>query len=335
MYTRGLGAVIDTILTVYGLSYYLLRLLRLEYRAMKTISLKFRYSTCALMCSILLSCVTSTYMSAQKGPDPVFKKFKGKVVELPTDSIKVGYRPYIESLDPVDTVIWDHIMVRVRKTRKAFPDVKLNEAFGILFYNQMNIKKDGYYEFILASDDGSRLWIDGQQIIDNDLIHPMKVERDTIPLRKGVYPIKLWYYQAMHDKYGFIFQGKYDRPLEEETDISDDPIVWDGDILFEFDHHELSEDGLVLLDSLIELLDVYDRIEEITVMGHTDDLGPLSYNKRLSQLRATSIADYLSPHCERLGIKYQAVGYGEEQPRVPNSSPENRAKNRRVEFLIR
>jgi len=168
-------------------------------------------------------------------------------------------------------------------------------------------------------------------------IHPMRVKRDSILLRKGIHPIKLWYYQAMHDKYGFIFQGRFLSPLDsnQPVPVLGDPIVWEGDILFEFDHHELSSEGFSMLDSLIETLDLYEDIEEITVMGHTDDVGPIAYNEYLSQRRASSILDYLSPHCERLGIKYQAVGYGEEKPRVPNTSAHNRAKNRRVEFLIK
>jgi len=119
---------------------------------------------CRILCirlfaGLFLTVGLSVHIYAQDIPHPVFKKFKGKVLELAPDSLKLGYRPYVEALDPVDTLIWDEIMVRVRKTKRPFPDVDLEQGFGILFYNQMLIKQDGYYEFILASDDGSKLWI--------------------------------------------------------------------------------------------------------------------------------------------------------------------------------
>ncbi len=300
-----------------------------------------RTRVCDIVCLVVLvGCVLCAPVSiisleGQDIPHPGFDMFHGIVVEIPEDSLQRGYRPYIESLDPIDSISWSEIMVRVRKTQKDFPDVKLKKGFGLLIKNQMRIDVDGYYEFILASDDGSRLWIDEELIIDNDLIHPMQVRRDSIPLYKGEYPIKLWYYQAMHDKYGFIFQSRYLGPLEEKTSNIRGSIVWDGDILFEFDRDALSNKGTAKLDSLITLLDQSEDVDEITIMGHTDDVGPLAYNEDLSRRRAMSILAYLGPYCDRRGIVYNAVGYGEVQPRVPNDSSQNRAKNRRVEFLIK
>ena len=111
-------------------------------------------------------------------------------------------------------------------------------------------------------------------------------------------------------------------------------IVWDGDILFAFDRAELSQQGIDKLDNLLALLDGSEDIDEITIMGHTDDIGPVGYNEDLSHRRAMSILAYIGPYCDKRGIAYSAVGFGEIQPRVPNNSSENRAKNRRVEFLI-
>ena len=288
-----------------------------------------------LLGCLLCGPISNVALEGQDVPHPIFKKFEGTVVEIPDDSLSVGYRPYVEALDAIDSVSWSEIMVRVRKTEKDFPDVGLKYAFGLLLTNQMQILEDGYYEFILASDDGSRLWIEDKLVINNDFIHPMQVERDTLALYKGLYPIKLWYYQAMHDKYGFIFQSKFVRPLDRQESSIASSIVWDGDILFEFDHDQLSALGIDKLDNLISLLDQNESVDEITIMGHTDDIGPVEYNEDLSRRRAMSILRYIGPYCDRRGIAYSAVGFGEEQPRVPNDSSKNRAKNRRVEFLIK
>lgn len=69
------------------------------------------------------------------------------------------------------------------------------------------------------------------------------------------------------------------------------------------------------------------------ISAHTDNVGAAKYNMSLSEKRAESVVNYLvengiSP--ERLFPK----GYGMTKPLVPNDSEENRAQNRRVEFML-
>ena len=78
---------------------------------------------------------------------------------------------------------------------------------------------------------------------------------------------------------------------------------------------------------------------EILVEGHTDDQKIhnmyFDSNWELSTARATSVTRLL---IEKYGIPsghIGAVGYGDTRPVVPNTSPENRAKNRRVVFFIK
>lgn len=71
-------------------------------------------------------------------------------------------------------------------------------------------------------------------------------------------------------------------------------------------------------------------LTEVTIEGHSDDRGAAAYNQQLSQKRAESVAKVLT---DRYGIyesRVKAIGYGESQPLVDNSTPENRARNRRV-----
>jgi chemotaxis protein MotB len=78
---------------------------------------------------------------------------------------------------------------------------------------------------------------------------------------------------------------------------------------------------------------------EILVEGHTDDQ-PIhnmyfDSNWELSTARATSVTRLL---IEKYGIPaghIGAVGYGDTHPLVSNTTPENRAKNRRVVFFIK
>ncbi len=72
----------------------------------------------------------------------------------------------------------------------------------------------------------------------------------------------------------------------------------------------------------------------IEVAGHTDNEGEPDRNKRLSERRAQSVLDYLV----RAGVASStlaAAGYRETQPKVPNDSAANMARNRRIEFSVK
>lgn len=72
----------------------------------------------------------------------------------------------------------------------------------------------------------------------------------------------------------------------------------------------------------------------IEIEGHTDAEGTDERNQRLSDRRAASVANYLAAH----GVERQrmsTVGYGSTQPIADNSTPEGRARNRRIEFFVR
>jgi lipid-binding SYLF domain-containing protein len=70
------------------------------------------------------------------------------------------------------------------------------------------------------------------------------------------------------------------------------------------------------------------------VNGYTDNVGDKAANQTLSERRATSVANWLSDHGidrSRLTVK----GNGESNPIADNSTPEGRARNRRVELIHR
>jgi len=87
-----------------------------------------------------------------------------------------------------------------------------------------------------------------------------------------------------------------------------------------------------ILDEVARVLMENPKIK-IRIEGHTDSMGNDETNMRLSQSRAESVMKYLI----RKGIsaeRMEAKGYGETMPVADNSTPEGRAKNRRVEFVI-
>ena len=71
----------------------------------------------------------------------------------------------------------------------------------------------------------------------------------------------------------------------------------------------------------------------VEIQGHTDADGNPAANLDLSNRRAASVVAAL----EALGVqpgRLSAKGYGETQPVAPNDTPENKAKNRRIDFVV-
>ena len=77
-------------------------------------------------------------------------------------------------------------------------DVQLGKAkdhFGIVFTGFWETQTDGKYRFKLTSDDGSRLIIDGETIVDNDGIHGMtSVEKEAL-ITAGVHEIRVEFFE--------------------------------------------------------------------------------------------------------------------------------------------
>jgi outer membrane protein OmpA-like peptidoglycan-associated protein len=72
---------------------------------------------------------------------------------------------------------------------------------------------------------------------------------------------------------------------------------------------------------------------KLAINGHTDDLGDDEKNLQLSQNRSDAVKNYLIEKgiaAERL----KAKGFGESKSKFPNTTDENRAKNRRTEFEV-
>ncbi len=104
-------------------------------------------------------------------------------------------------------------------------------------------------------------------------------------------------------------------------------------IYFEYNKATLSPESYKKLDRVIEFLKQNPEIKKVEISGHTDNIGSFSYNVKLSKNRAKNVVEYLVNN----GISTDRLvseGYAFEYPIAPNSSPEGREKNRRVEFEI-
>jgi len=83
-------------------------------------------------------------------------------------------------------------------TGKDFDIGKIARAtnYGCLLEGYLEIQKDGYYIFVLDSDDGSKFFLDNKLLIDYDGLHANgKVKTFLVPLTKGFYPLRLEFFQ--------------------------------------------------------------------------------------------------------------------------------------------
>jgi hypothetical protein len=71
----------------------------------------------------------------------------------------------------------------------------VGENFGVVFEGDVEIKRKGDYTFNLGSDDGSRLYINGKLVVDNDGVHGMRAKKGKIALEPGAAKLKLEYFE--------------------------------------------------------------------------------------------------------------------------------------------
>lgn len=109
-------------------------------------------------------------------------------------------------------------------------------------------------------------------------------------------------------------------------------VTFDSGLLFGFDSYALTAQTKENLNEMAQILNKYEDTE-LTVSGHTDNVGSDSYNQTLSERRAAAVADYLTMK----GVSRSRIntkGYGESMPVATNDTDSGRRQNRRVEVTI-
>ena len=143
---------------------------------------------------------------------------------------------------------------------------------------------------------------------------------------------------------GVLIGSKMDKQaqkIEEEipgavVERIDDGIVVTFDensgVFFETNKYNINTASNTLLTKLSNILKEYPDTN-VLVIGHTDSSGADAYNMTLSKNRAESVTNFFISK----GIasnRFTTSWFGEEQPVADNTTPEGRAKNRRVNLAI-
>lgn len=125
-------------------------------------------------------------------------------------------------------------------------------------------------------------------------------------------------------------EKKCDKKCEKKDSCAIDEIS--KHVKFHTNSSVLTTQSHATLDKLVEHLKKL-KDPKLTVKGHTDNVGSVAANKRLSLARANAVKAYLvSKGIAAADIK--TVGVGPDKPIATNNTPEGRAQNRRVEIKV-
>lgn len=109
------------------------------------------------------------------------------------------------------------------------------------------------------------------------------------------------------------------------------PEVIPSDLLFAFDSAVLSPEAEPAL--AVILAPSADRVVSVRIEGHTDADGSEAYNQDLSLRRAQAVRDWFVGKDVPATV-ITVTGWGETKPVAPDTSPDNKGKNRRVAITM-
>ena len=113
-----------------------------------------------------------------------YRMYQGKWEQLPDFSklvpVKEGKVHDISDLESI-------------KTREDY--------WGLVYEGYIEIVKQGAYHFSLSSDDGSRLIIDGNEVLDNDGIHGIMSRQGSVELSPGKHPVRIEFFEGNYGEH--------------------------------------------------------------------------------------------------------------------------------------
>ncbi len=97
------------------------------------------------------------------------------------------------------------------------------DHFGLVLEGYVRAATDGIYTFSIKSDDGSRLWIDGRQVADNDGIHGPVERGGKAALRAGLHAIRVAFFENEGDE---MLEVSWESPGLEKEPIPAEALVY-------------------------------------------------------------------------------------------------------------
>lgn len=102
-------------------------------------------------------------------------------------------------------------------------NAKVESYFGYQYKAYIKVPTDGIYTFYLESNDGSRLFIDSEELIENEANHGAVEETGMIALKKGFHKIKVRYFQCGGGK---TLKVSWDGPYFSKKEIKESDLYF-------------------------------------------------------------------------------------------------------------
>ena len=276
---------------------------------------------------------------------------EGKIYFLPERSTQLPDFNTLTSVGSIWASEWD---ILPRDFTQGFPGVTDRfEWFAVDYRGSIYVPKAGEYLFSLGSDDGSKLYLDDQVVIDFDKVHGYGEKEGKITLTQGDHAFRLSYFQGPRVRIGLQLLvtppgGKqvifrlldFNRALAESRDklgVDETPaeirVKFGAEVLFDTGKYELKPAATSALTQLAALLRSYPGYP-IVIEGHTDSQGTPASNLTLSRNRASAVKTWLVQKGQVPDGCIITEGFGLTRPVAPNTTAPGRQKNRRVEVRL-
>ncbi len=268
---------------------------------------------------------------------------QGRVYFIPENSEQL---PDFSRLQPQGTISTTSLNIPPQSFTVGFPGVTNRfEWFAIDYQGRIMLPQAGTYLFRLTSDDGSKLFIDGREVIDNDGVHGADWKEAAVTLAAGLHEMRVQYFQGPREDVALVLEWGPDvdhlapldfaalAPAQFRREGNRLRAEMSGGVLFATNSAELTPAAVALLGEIKRTMIDPNAGARISVEGHTDDVGSDTDNQALSERRARSVVAWLTAH----GVDashIEATGHGEAHPKVPNTNDRNRAQNRRIEITV-
>lgn len=137
------------------------------------------------------------------------------------------------------------------------------------------------------------------------------------------------------------YQDRQEAELRRQTAGTGVDVQRDGDVIklnlpdgvtFDFNKTDVKPQFYPALNSIATTIKEYNQTI-VEINGHTDNVGSLAANQKVSEARAQSVGNYLSGQGVQ-SVRMEMHGYNYQYPVADNSTDSGRALNRRVEIRL-
>ena len=180
--------------------------------------------------------------------------------------------PNFDALKPATTGLLNPGVLTLTPRRR-------DEFIGFVFEGMLNVPQAGDYTFMLDSDDGSRLFIDGKKVVEKDTPGGQGMEKQaTVHLAAGHLPFRLDYYQGNSEfglSLGWSGPGFARRPLSalESCDERGFPALRSAELPIVLGAEKAKQlDTLVKEKAALDALDV--PTEKVLVVSEAGPKAP-------------------------------------------------------------